>query len=391
MRIAIFIKGSLKDRKGLLNAALNRVNYLKELDRTNRVDVYCIHSYYNRISCFINRIAYMSQFEDDMVLDGIHIHWLWAKITIWDILKKHLCNVSQDRIDKRCVERLASTFESYDVFSAHGLIAGLAANAIAKNQGKPFFITWHGTDIHTAPFLNSDVFDMTSNLLNRATCNFFVSKALQRQAQTIRQQFKSTILYNGVSDIFYRFSDNKRTGLRQTYGVNDKKVVAFCGNVIDIKNVDVLPELFDRIERQYNGEIMFWIIGDGDKRKHLQDNMKMTNILFWGNVRADDMPALMNCIDVLVVPSKQEGLPLVSLEALACGANVVSSKVGGIPEVVGEENSFSLDGDFIDNMSSRTVEMLNGAVEQHVADIFDWRKTAEKEMEVYKSTINQTL
>ena len=46
--------------------------------------------------------------------------------------------------------------------------------------------------------------------------------------------------------------------------------------------------------------------------------------------------------DVLILPSINEGLPLTVVEGLACGCNVVGSLVGGIPEVIGEDNCVDL-------------------------------------------------
>lgn len=91
------------------------------------------------------------------------------------------------------------------------------------------------------------------------------------------------------------------------------------------------------------------------------------------------MPAFMNSTDVLVLPSLNEGLPLVCAEALRCGANVVGSDVGGIAEVVGKDNVFPLDSGFVDAAAARAVQMLQEVVVQDVPSVFDWSVTASKE------------
>jgi teichuronic acid biosynthesis glycosyltransferase TuaC len=96
------------------------------------------------------------------------------------------------------------------------------------------------------------------------------------------------------------------------------------------------------------------------------------------------MPMMMNCIDVLVLPSKMEGLPLVAVEAMACGANVAATRVGGTPEAVGADNTFKLDSKLAGRISTRIVEMLDGKVEQQVPAMMSWEKTAEKENSIYK-------
>jgi glycosyltransferase involved in cell wall biosynthesis len=82
----------------------------------------------------------------------------------------------------------------------------------------------------------------------------------------------------------------------------------------------------------------FVMIGDGPLRKPIEASARRWGIdrrvLFTGEVA--DARALLPQIDVLVVPSRTDGAPLVVLEAMAAGTPVVSSRVGGIPEQIGD-------------------------------------------------------
>ena len=102
------------------------------------------------------------------------------------------------------------------------------------------------------------------------------------------------------------------------------------------------------------------------------------------------MPALMNCVDVLVLPSLNEGLPLVCAEALKCGANVVGSDVGGIAEVIGHQNVVPHGPDFVPQFAKKVVAMLEArdesddfagqqAVQQLPPEI-SWAKTTAREL-----------
>ena len=102
------------------------------------------------------------------------------------------------------------------------------------------------------------------------------------------------------------------------------------------------------------------------------------------------MPALMNCVDILVLPSVNEGLPLVCAEALSCGANVVGSDVGGIAEVIGKDNVVPLGEGFAPQFAKKVVAMLEArnesddfadqqAVQQLPPEI-SWAKTIAREL-----------
>ena len=94
--------------------------------------------------------------------------------------------------------------------------------------------------------------------------------------------------------------------------------------------------------------------------------------------------------DVLILPSISEGLPLTVVEGLACGCNVVGSLVGGIPEVIGEDNCVELnDPLFVDKFADKVVAYLQAEprIEQPLKPEFNWNLTAKRELSVIKSLI----
>lgn len=382
MKIAILFEANLYDRKGLLNAIINRTKNLMAVSNST-IDLYCMQDTPGGLNKCIRK-RHVKTIENIYQLDGLRINIMWYKNYLVDDIINHRFHIPPP-LFRIWAKRNIKVFSSYDLISAHSLRSGEVANLIYKRYKIPYCVTWHGTDIHTTPFLSSSLKHYVTNILEGAECNFFVSEALRKKAKSFANNFYSDILYNGVSEKFVRYESVKRMDLREKYHVGENKVVAFVGNLVPVKNVKSLPLIFKEVKQKYSNHISFWIIGDGYQRDLVEKGMMELDIecSFWGNRTIHEMPDFMNCIDVLVLPSVNEGLPLVTLEALACGSNVVGSKVGGIPEVIGEDNTFELGNDFVSNISTKIAYYLTHNEKQIIQKKFSWKETAIKEDRIY--------
>lgn len=389
-KLAVIFEGSIYNRKGLVNAVLERTKRLN-LCADFEVDVFCIMAYENSL---IRKLRHTKKREKKLceVVDGLKVNILWHDFSLIDYISSIRLHKEQFFL-KRWVKHISKKFQGYDLILAHSYTAGLIGLKAKQKYNIPYCVTWHGSDIHTAPVKNGIIRKNTKSIIDSAISNLYVSKALLETAKNITDYRESWLVsYNGASDSFYQFSNDKKNELRKKYNItNDTKIVAFVGNLIDIKNVLILPDVFKKVQEKYKHKIKFWLIGDGKLRNILDQQFKECNINYkmWGNQSEDIIPSLMNCIDLLVLPSKNEGLPLVVVEALRCGANVVGSNVGGIAEVIGLENVFDLDECFVPNISNRIIEFLNGNITQVVSEDFSWNKTIAKELRICKSILSE--
>lgn len=396
--------------KGKFNAVHNRVMNLIATGKCN-VDVYCLHSRDNAFTRKVRKTPKVPHVKT-VTVEGIDYRILWYRFSLLDFFlteKMHRRSFFFDRF----VRRHVSMFKGYDMIIAHSYEGACMAKAVKDTYGVPYQVTWHGSDVHTHPLRNPFILRTTRKLMEAAECNLFVSKALMAASDVITEDAWKAVLYNGVSEKFYRYPDEKRALLRSHYGLSDEdKVVAYAGNFQKVKNVAVLPELFHKIhedfdllmaeEKREDISLKFWVVGDGKLRPELEPLIKKaagTDVMFWGNRPVDEMPDIMNCIDVLVLPSRNEGLGLVAIEALKCGANVVGSDVGGIPEVIGKEYTVAFGKkrgyepdycgtEFIGKFSWKVNGLLNNPVHQAVSPDFDWKRTAENEMALIERTLN---
>ena len=423
MKLAVIFESSPFDRKGLFNAVHNRVKHLLATGECT-IDVFCVHS---RDNAFTRRVRHTPEVPsvDETVVDAIRYRLLWYRFSILDNVLLEKLHV-RPWLFRRFMESHVDLLKGYDAVIAHSFCGGLFALAAHERFGVPYYVTWHGSDVHTHPWRVPVILEDTRAVMESARCNFFVSRALLEASEKIISNARKEVLYNGVSEDFVKYSLEDRAAVRERYGLApEDKVVAFVGNIVKVKNVLSLPEIFAQVAKGYDGPLKFWIIGDGKLRKPLEATMDLSfrpnevsgEISFFGNQPSPAMPDIMNCIDVLVLPSLNEGLPLVCAEALSCGAAVVGSDVGGIAEVIGKDNVVPLvvpndtdtfpgfpsgplictgqemgnsgrpyDDSFVNGMTEKVVAALTGQspFQTLPADI-SWARTAALELSILKS------
>jgi len=386
-RIAILVEASIFDRKGLFNAVFNRCINLKKI-ADYEIDLFLLSSYKGVLSSVISKEKRQKR-PISIVLDGLHYSILWRRKSIIDYLLYHKLGI-REFFHPLYNKRIASKFYQYDLLDVHSG-GGETALEVKRRYGIPYVVSWHGSDIHTAPYHDNLTRQKVAKILENADCNFFVSNALKKEAENLGNIGKSEILYNGVSEKFRIYSDEERISLRNKYFVNECKVVAFVGNIIPIKNPESLVPIFSHISKEYNGPIKFWVIGDGELRRDIEINMikEGVNCVFWGNQSTTILPEIYQCIDVLVIPSRNEGLALVAGEAINCGANVIGTRVGGIPEVIGENNCVSLEPGFEAQISRKVVCYLVNKQEQTLPEFINWKKTAALENKIINRIISK--
>ena len=401
MRLAVIFESSPFDRKGLFNAVHNRVKHLLATGECT-VDVFCVHG---RDNAFTRRVRHTPEVPsvDEVAIDGITYRLLWYRFSIMDNVLLEKLHV-RPLLFRRFMAAHVDLLKGYDAVLAHSFCGGLFALMAHEKFGIPYYVTWHGSDVHTHPWRVPVILEDTRAVMESARCNFFVSKALMAASDKITLKASKKVLYNGVSEDFVKYSSADRAAVRERYGLApEDKVVAFVGNLHAVKNVLSLPAIFAEVAKRYDASLKFWIVGDGKLRTQLESVFSLSfrpndpslsfrpnevsgEISFFGNLPSADMPSIMNCIDVLVLPSLNEGLPLVCAEALSCGAAVVGSDVGGIAEVIGSENVVPLGDSFVTAMADKIVSFLDGkTLSQTLPSEISWSLTAAQELAALKS------
>lgn len=382
-KVAIIFEGDAFDRKGLFNAVSGRAASLAALGG-RQVDLFCIQCRDNFLSRLKRKTVKGDPDVREVETAGMKCSLLWYRFSFIDWLLVEKLH-RRPFFFTRFVRRNAKAFSGYDIVSAHSFSGGIFAREVKARFGTPFCVSWHGSDIHTIPRRNPLIRRETAFLMQEADRNFFVSEALLRQSGEIGPGRGKEVLRNGIGPEFRVLSGQERTAARSGLGIcDDSKVVAFVGSVFKVKNPGSLPGIFHKVREAFEGPLVFLVVGDGKAMGELRPALEADTTLdcrFLGNRPAGEMPRIMNAIDVLVLPSLNEGLPLVPMEALSCGAAVVGSRVGGVPEIIGEENTVPLGDGFEEEFARKVVAKLLAPSPSVEPGMFGWEKTSLREAE----------
>lgn len=213
---------------------------------------------------------------------------------------------------------------------------GVAAAWIADWLGLPYAIKVHGSDLNVAASLPAQGKQIGAALAG-AGAVVSVSKALAGKAVALgADPARVEVLYNGVDAERFRPGDQAAARVRLGLDPGAQLVIG-VGNIKRSKGSLDLVDGLAALHRTRPGARLA-LLGDGPDRSLVAQRIAALGlgdaVQMVGQVAHDALPDWYRAADVMCLPSHNEGVPNVVLEAMASGTPVVASRVGGIPEVV---------------------------------------------------------
>jgi len=138
---------------------------------------------------------------------------------------------------------------------------------------------------------------------------------------------KFRIIKNAINIEKFKYNEQSRLKTRMKYGIDDKFVIGHVGRFVEQKNHEFLIDIFYNLLKEKRNSILI-LIGNGPLKsnieKKIQEYCIQDKVIFM-EVSNDDISMLYQAMDVFVLPSKFEGLPMVGVEAQACGLPCIFS------------------------------------------------------------------
>lgn len=193
---------------------------------------------------------------------------------------------------------------------------------LAKRFGKKIVFHCHGGKF---PEFTEQNFDMVSQTINKCDCIIALSEWWKNWFETTFHCTNVVVIKNVIAEPHI----NKIP--------HEKFTLLFLGKLGDNKGIYDLLDVLAEHKDEFKGKLELLIGGNGEidktiqiiKEKHISDIA-----IYEGWVSGDKKVMLLNSSDAYILPSYHEGLPISILEAESYGLPIISTNVGGIPEIV---------------------------------------------------------
>ena len=237
--------------------------------------------------------------------------------------------------------------------------AAYSAKQILKSRDidLPFITTLHGTDI-TLLGKDKSYQPVIEFAINQSDAVTAVSESLKEDTYRFFKVDKNIkVIPNFVDFLLYK--NGVDANLRSSFASEDERIITHISNFRKLKRVDDVIHIFEGIQQHVPAKLL--MVGEGPelegvralaKSKGLEDK-----IFFLG--KSKRIEQITQISDLFLLPSETESFGLVALEAMASSVPVVSSNVGGLPEVniEGKTGFLRPVGD-VDSMTSAALTIL---------------------------------
>ncbi len=333
----------------------------------------------------------------------------FIKDTFYEEAKERGINIEvypqEKRSDLSVVSKLSDEINKgkYDLVHAHGARANFICMFLKKKISIPMVTTVHSD--YKLDFKDSFYKNLIYTTLNKMSLKKFdhyICVSDNFKKMLVDRGFdreKIHVLYNGI-DTVEKIDHDPKTAFLEKHKVNynGELLVGIAARLDKVKDHETFIKACNETLK-VNPDIIFLIAGEGEEKKNLQEMARSygieKNIYFLGFVR--DKYSFFNAIDINVLTSLSESFPYVILEAALLNVPTVSTKTGGIPEIIKDDytgylfpvgNYKSLSRYILDLYNKRDkLKELGENIRKEVIENYSHESMGNRQTEIYEEIL----
>jgi N-acetyl-alpha-D-glucosaminyl L-malate synthase BshA len=232
----------------------------------------------------------------------------------------------------------------------------IAQSVIGKDKIKTI-TTLHGTDV-TLFGEDEKIAYVNKYAVKKSDAVTAVCKFLAEEAKKVFDLKKVDVIYNFVD--VRKEPIKKSKELREIFAKENEKIIIHISNFREVKRIQDVLEIFKKIVKKIPSKLL--LVGDGPEQplaQRLASKFQIIDRVHFMGVQ-NNVARLLSIADILLLPSEKEAFNLTALESMTCGVPVISTKIGGMPEMIenGKEGYLLEVGD-VKNMAEKSILLLS--------------------------------
>ena len=280
-----------------------------------------------------------------------------------------------------------------DIIDSHWALSGFIGYLVKLLRRKPLIITIRENDpkIATSNFLfRLAIRKADAIITNNDNYVNVIMNETGRKNKVIK-------IHRGTSE---RFKPMNKEECRKKLSLPKGKIGIFVGSMIKRKGPDLIVDSLIKIFKD-NDDLFFIFIGGGVLKDPLYKKVKEhgyeKRCLFIGKTNFEEIPIWLNASDFFVLPTKADGTPNVIKEAMSCGLPVISTNVGGVPDIMrNKENGFLIEYGDLDALTRSISEIIQGNTTKKMGEValstikegeYNWNSCSQSYLKLYHSLL----
>lgn len=283
----------------------------------------------------------------DHILDALSL-----EPTIVPEMRREVDPVS-DRLAYKKIKHMIRDFKP-DIVHTHASKAGAIGRLAANEMKVPVVVhTFHGHVFHS--YFNSIKTNLYKNIeryLAKRTSRIVAISESQKDELVYKYKIcpadKVSVIPLGFDlQRFQHELEKKREDFRKEYNVGEHEIaIGIIGRLVPIKNHEMFLQAIKEVSQRTERPIRAFIVGDGEERNNLENRARELELTFTDQKSAQNKALLtftswiknvdvVNAgLDIITLTSRNEGTPVSLIEAQAANKPIVSTKVGGVENIV---------------------------------------------------------